>query len=200
MLNKTNNIIILLVLVTTITTGIFLGQWLFSDANKKAVVYSKFEQIRYLKELHLITHHFEEIIPIEREGTERLKLLLIVPAKISGYMNLANLKFNMKNDTLGEVTLPKVLLTDPIIEIDKAMNYNLEKKFGLRLGTGLYNEVFSQLKLALVDTKKEIITKAVANGIKQQTQNMGRMYIQNMITTLGYQAQFTDRIITNDSL
>lgn len=192
MQNQINKYVIFTVLAITIIAGILIGKWAFSNASKQAVSYSKFEQIKYLKELHLITHHFEEIVPIEREGTERLKLLLIVPAKISGYMNLANLKFNIKNDTLVEVQLPQVALTEPIIEIDKALNYNLEKKFGLRLGTGLYNEVFSQLKIALVDTKKDITAKALANDIEQQTLNMGKLYIQNMMSTLGYQAIFKE--------
>lgn len=195
MKNDLRNVFIILILICSgVIGGMFLGKRYFRGSGDKPSLYTKFEQIRYLKRLYLVSYHFEEIIPItESQEDNDIKLMLMIPAKVDGYIDLEDLKFTVINDSLVRVYMPKPKIANPVFEIDKAKSFPLHR-FGLNIGTDYYDKIFNQIKTGIVLGKKEVITKSIANDILSETLKMGKLYIQSFVDALGFEVQFVDEI------
>jgi len=155
-----------------------------SDNSPNQPVLFRLNEIKRVKQLKLISYHFEEIVPIEKNG--KIKLLLTIPATVSGYLDMNELYFEIRNDTLVDVVLPQMKIDSAVFEIENAANYDLEKRFNINLGSGLYQEVFEVLKEKLKDSKKTVTAKAITMGLPQETESAAREYINLLLSDLGY--------------
>lgn len=188
MKSKINSLLIIILIAAGITIGLFAGKYIHKPKGNKNPVYSKLEQIQYLERLHLVTYHFEEIIPIEKKN-EKIALMLIVPARVYGYIDMEKTRFSLI-DSIIQVKLPPASIDSAIFDIDKAINYDLEKKFGIAAGSGLYNRVFEELKKGIKESRRDVTQKSIENGIFEETSQLGKEYIRSFLSDLGYYVEF----------
>ena len=182
-------LIIILILVS-ITTGFLLSKGITTKVTSPPLVL-RLNEIKKVRQLKLVTYHFEEIIPIEKNG--KIKLLLIVPATVSGYIDLDALQYQISNDTLVSVALPVASIDSAIFQIENAVNYDLEKRFSISLGTGLYQEVFEELKEKLKTSKIQVTQKALELGLEKATETAAKEYIFALLSDLEFLVEFRDR-------
>jgi hypothetical protein len=191
---KTPLIIILILL--GVTAGFILSKGLATKVVSPPLVF-RLNEIKKVRQLKLVTYHFEEIIPIEKNG--KIKLLLIVPATVSGYIDLDALQYRIFNDTLISVSLPSASVDSANFQIENAVNYDLEKRFSINLGTGLYQEVFEELKEKLKISKINVTQKAFELGLESSTNNAAKEYISALLSDLEYVVEFKDKNLLNYS-
>ncbi|MBN1182132.1 MAG: DUF4230 domain-containing protein [Bacteroidales bacterium] len=192
MKSKINSLLIIILMAVGITIGLFVSKYIHKSKSERNPVFSKFEQIQYLERLHLVTYHFEEIIPIEKKN-DKIALMLIVPARVYGYINMEKTKFELSDSTI-RVILPPASIDSAIFDIDKAINYDLEKKFGISAGSGLYDRVFEELKKGIKESRRDVTQKSIQNGILDETTKLGKEYIRSFLSDLGYYVEFTDTV------
>ena len=190
MKSKINSLLIIIMMGAGITIGLFVSKYIHKPKGNKNPVYSKLEQIQYLERLHLVTYHFEEIIPIEKKN-DKIALMLIVPARVYGYINMEKTRFSLIDSTI-QVKLPPASIDSAIFDIDKAINYDLQKKFGIAVGSGLYNQVFEELKKGIRESRRDVIKKSIENGILDETSQLGKEYIRSFLSDLGYYVEFVE--------
>lgn len=177
-----------------IIAGIILGFAIskaFPARNKELPIVLRINEVRKMNHLRLVTYHFEEIIPIEKN--DKIKLLLVVPAVVSGYINLDDLYYEVKNDTLLTITLPEPNIDSATFQLENAVNYDLEMRFNINLGSGLYQQVFSDLKTKLRESKASITQKSIEMGIYSETEDAAKEYLGILFSDLSYNISFKSK-------
>jgi len=164
--------------------GFIVSKTFMKERISPQPVVFRLNEIKKVKHLKLVSYHFEEILPIEKNG--KIKLLLIIPARVSGYLDMDKLSFEIRNDTLVDVFLPQMKIDSAIFELENASNYDLEKRFNINLGSGLYQEVFEELKQKLKESKKTVTAKAISMGLPHETESAAREYLDLLLSDLGY--------------
>ena len=183
--------LIISMLAIGIVCGYVAAKTYSSGPKSNMPVIFRINEIKKVRQLKLVTYHFEEIIPIEKNG--KIKLLLIVPATVSGYLDLDDLNYVISNDTIISVKLPEPVIDSATFQIENAVNYDLEKKFSISLGTGLYQEVFSELKEKLRTSKLTVTEKALTMGIRTSTEDAAKEYLNALLSDLNYTVDFSNK-------
>ncbi|MEL6718497.1 MAG: DUF4230 domain-containing protein [Bacteroidota bacterium] len=137
----------------------------------------------------------EKNIDIEPE------ILIVVPAEVSSYIDMAAIKIRKDESDTVHILLPTIQMDSVIIELKDDAIYDLDKKEKEWMATqqGAYFDIFGQLKDALLEKEQLIKEKAQENGILTQGEEMAKSYLQNFIEPLGYEVIFEKEKMTLNS-
>ncbi|MEO1448939.1 MAG: DUF4230 domain-containing protein [Bacteroidota bacterium] len=189
-------IMVVLVAGLIIVGGNLFLKWLFRS-DPIDPIYEKVEAIRRVRDLHLVKHHYETVIPItkaKRNGEQgKLQFLLTTPAEISGFIDLSQTRFALRPDSLLLVQLPPAKLSKVHIDLRETEEYQADRRkllFGKSIQRASYFEVYDQIRQALTQAKDRVRQRAIVNGIESETQSRAEMYLRNQIAGLGYRVEF----------
>jgi hypothetical protein len=140
-------------------------------------------------------------------GQDSIKpqLLVIVPAEVSSYIDLSELKIGgrIQGDTI-QVLMPKVRLDSVIVDLDStAESFDLGGRKLTTSGSGVYYEVYEQLRDGIKETEASVKKKAKEAGIYEETEKLAHQYITDFASALGYNVMIVDsfgKAIQVDSL
>lgn len=205
------------IVVTVLLGSIMIGGYflLHSLFKKKPIdpIYSKIEGIKRVRDLRLVKHHYESIIPItktkgNKQGKDgefkegELQFVLVAPSEISGYVDMGRVKMRVKRDSLVEVKLPPPSISKVRIDLDNVKEYGINRKgmfFGKRVQNLNYFKVYEGITRGLRKAKISVQKRALINGIKEDTHKRAEDYVRNMVNGMGYRVEFVEKT-TPDSL
>ena len=133
-----------------------------------------------------------------QEDTIKPKLMIIVEAEISGYVNLKDLKINRRqfDDTL-EVYVPMAQLDSVIVRVDDDSTrlYQLAKAGREDVSNeGAYYDIFQQLKNAIIQAEGRVKKRALKAGIMAETRKLAKDYVRQFAGNLNLAIRFRDSI------
>ncbi|MEM6698275.1 MAG: DUF4230 domain-containing protein, partial [Bacteroidota bacterium] len=131
----------------------------------------------------------EKNIDIEPE------ILIVVPAEISSYIDMAEIKIRRDESDTVHVLLPPILMDSVMIDLKDDAIYDLDKKKKELVATeqGAYFDIFGQMKDAILEKEQLVKEQAIENGILTQGEEMAKSYLRNFIHPLGYEVVFEDQ-------
>ncbi|GAB4404342.1 MAG: hypothetical protein OHK0039_04410 [Bacteroidia bacterium] len=185
-------------IVVVLAAGVLLAgtyvfmSWLFAKEPVNPV-YAKIEHIKRVRQLRLVRHRYEGIIPVTKPKDNRLEMLLVAPAQIEGYIDLSQMHIEPGADSLLYVYLPASQVSAVQIDLDQCKEYLSPDKvnfMGRRLERSSYFEAYDRIRLALLKTEEQVRLRALANGIEQDTRDKAEDYIRNLVQGMGYRVEF----------
>ncbi len=189
----------------TVTILLAVGYFIYQKLKTKPInpIYAKVESIKRIRELRLVKHHYESIIPITKgkgeadenlnKRKEKLQFLLVAPVEISSYIDLGKMKIEIMKDSLLSVDLPQPELSEVYVDLKKTYEYTLDKKsilFGKTLEKRAYNEAYEDIARALYKSKIRVSERAIANHILIDARKKGENYIRSLFNSFGYRVEF----------
>jgi len=161
--------------------------------------YHKLESIKRIQHLTLVRQHYETLIPItKKDDPNKLEFLLKAPVQINGYVDLSEVEFMVREDSLVIVALPAMRVDTPNINWEKIDVYTMRKSFWAQLPERLkklpYEDAYDQIRDAMADTKSQIVHRAFLNGLHTETEQKVKQYLMSLITSMGYRVQFLPAI------
>ena len=198
--------------VAIIILGLIIGGYFFIKPlfSKKPVdpAYAKVEAIKRIKDLTLVKHHYESIIPITKGKREKLQFLLVAPAQVSGYMDLSKIKFSIEEDSLITVQLPPTELSQTRISLKNTKEYTFQRSFWDHIKSQIdprsnYLEAYDRIRIALDSARMDVRRRAIINGILEETEDKAEDYLRNLVNNLGYRVEFVKEnqlLFSSDSL
>ncbi|MEM7372132.1 MAG: DUF4230 domain-containing protein [Bacteroidota bacterium] len=124
------------------------------------------------------------------------QLLIIVPTEVSSYIDLRELRIGERilGDTL-QILIPEVKLDSVIVDLDStAESFDLGGRKITFSGSGVYYEVYEQLRDGIKETEISVKKKAIQAGIYEETRKLAYRYIKDFASTLGYNVQIVDSL------
>lgn len=196
-----SSIVIGVIILGILIAAFFLIKPLIWKERTVDPAYSKIEAIKRIKEIQLVKHHYETIIPItkpakkNREG--KLQFLMVAPAEVNGFIDLSKLKFKVEKDSLIMVTLPNPEISQTIISLKNTKEYTFQRSFWQKFQERLdrntnYLAAYDQIRSAIDSARADIRNRAIINGILDDTQDKAEDYIRNMVNNLGYRVEFEE--------
>ena len=177
----------------------FFGGKIFRKSKKQSLP-TVLESVAYMNDLHLVKYYYEALIPVYKDYDNkdrpkgRLQFIATCPAEINGYVNLSEMQYKIRSDSLIEVVMPPSRFTRPVIHMDSLSQYAIRNRgFALRLPgfkSNLSTKAFTAIQMALIKTKKTVQEKALSNGLTSRTRRLAELYVRNTMSELGYQVQF----------
>ncbi len=141
----------------------------------------------------------QEELNLAKEQEDHIdpKLLIVVPAQITAYIDMREVQTDTDFFTGAslQVKLPTPKLDSVIISLDSTDHYELSNKFEVDLTSkGVYYDIYQQLKDAILEKEVVVKEKALNEGIVKETHEMAAEYIKGFAATLGYSVRFVDAI------
>ncbi|MDB4285797.1 DUF4230 domain-containing protein [bacterium] len=174
--------------------------------NQALKLYEDAEKDLKYKQKKLVAAEIElEQTLLNGEDSIKPQLLVIVPAEVSSYIDLRELKIGdrIMGDTI-QVLMPKVQLDSVIVDLDSTAEYfDLGGRKLTTSGSGVYFEVYEQLRDGIKETEVSVKKKAAEAGIYVETQQLAQQYITDFARALGYNVVIVDsfgKTIQPDSL
>lgn len=183
-MNKKTLLYIILPLALGLTLGIFISrQWM---AQADASTPARLEQILIVKELHLIRHDYTDIFFLHRKNdkTKAIRGVAHVPVSITAFLNLKEMKWVKRNDTIKAVVLPRAQLNAPSYGIDQ-MTVRETRGLQFHVGTDLYPKVSQYLSAIVAERQDSIRQLAIRNQILVQAEAEGKQYVETLLKTMG---------------
>lgn len=194
-----SSIVIGVIILGILIASFFLIKPLIWKDKTVDPAYSKIEAIKRIKELQLVKHHYETIIPITRPAKKnkegKLQFLMVAPAEVNGFIDLSKLKFNVEKDSLILVTLPPAEISQTLISLKNTKEYTFQRSFWQKFQEKLdrntnYLTAYDQIRSAIDSARADVRNRAIGNGILSDTQDKAEDYIRNMVNNLGYRVDF----------
>jgi hypothetical protein len=184
-------------LLVIVLGGGFLAWHAFFKPKKVDPVYSKIENLKRVRELHLTKMHFESIIPITKEGRrEKFQFLLIAPMELSLYLDLGKLQMSLEPDSLVRITLPAPQVSEIYLDFRKTKEYNYGEQglFARLLGRDRfdYKAVVTEIKDKIGQGKAKVLERAYSPAVMRETLNKAEDYLRNTLNSLGYRVEFIE--------
>ncbi|MDX2245470.1 MAG: DUF4230 domain-containing protein [Bacteroidia bacterium] len=194
--NLGSSIVLGVILLGVIIGGFFLLKPLFT-AKKVDPAYAKVEAIKKIKELTLVKHRYETIIPITKGNKEKLQFLIVAPAEVRGYIDLSKLRYDIGTDSLIMITLPEPEISQTIISIQNTKEYTFQRSFWAQLkenfdSKSTYLEAYDKIRTSLDSARIDVHRRAIINGILEDTEDKAEEYLSNMVNNLGYRVEFAE--------
>ncbi|MEZ4830342.1 MAG: DUF4230 domain-containing protein [Bacteroidia bacterium] len=192
-----SSIVLGILLLGLLIGGYFLLRPLFRPRPVDPA-YAKVEAIKRIKELTLVKHRYESIIPITKGNKEKLQFLIVAPAEIRGFVDLSKLRYSIHPDSLIVVALPEPEVSQTIISIQNTKEYTFERSFWGQVKEKFdpkanYLEAYDKIRVALDSASIDVHRRAILNGILDDTEDKAEEYLRNMINNLGYRVEFIER-------
>ncbi|MEL6848939.1 MAG: DUF4230 domain-containing protein, partial [Bacteroidota bacterium] len=132
----------------------------------------------------------------KNEEDRDLQVLLMAPCQVNGFIDLRDMRFDVLEDSLIQVTLPQAEINEPWIGITQTKEYTFRKNIWKRMGEKMNRKAFNylaaydQIRMAIDSTRREVARKAIMNGILEDTEEKAEDYIRNMVNNFGYRVEF----------
>ncbi len=144
------------------------------------------EEILSIRELHLVKHTYQDLFFLHRKNDRKkaIRAVVQVPVTITAHLNLKDIELVYTGDSLRKVILPPATLGDASYEMHR-MNILETRGFQVHAGKDLYPAVigyFGDIIHARTDSTRML---AMANRILVQAEAEGKMYIEDILKTLG---------------
>ena len=151
------------------------------------------EQILSIRELHLVKHTYNDLFFLHRKNNRNkaIRAVVQVPVTITAHLNLKDIELIYTGDTLRKIILTAATLGEPNYQVQQ-MEILETCGFQLHAGPDLYPAViryFGDVIHSRIDSARNL---AVANRILVQAEAEGKMYVEDMLKTLGR----TDIVVT----
>lgn len=119
------------------------------------------------------------------------EILIVVPAEISSYIDMAEVRIRKDESDTVHILLPPIQTDSVLIDLKDDAIYDLDDKDKLiATQQGAYFDIFGQLKDAILEKEQIIKSKAHENGIFSQGEEMAKSYLRNFINPMGYEVVF----------
>ncbi len=198
MRRNTNLTAIVILLAIGLLGGFFIGKFFYKRYAIRQNIHAKFERIRNLHNQNLVNYYYMEMVPLENE-LERIQMMLTVPFEVNASMNFHDIEFKVLKDHTIQVELPEPIISTPSPNLEDAVNFDLQSKFGMPGFTRIeYDQSFVQIRKALNDARANVEKRALKGKIRIKAKDLAKIYVQGFIYTLGYDASFIET--TADSL
>ncbi|MEZ4774726.1 MAG: DUF4230 domain-containing protein [Bacteroidia bacterium] len=183
-----------ILLLGILVLGFFLIKPLFAPKPVNPA-YAKVEAIKRIKELTLVKHHYETILPITKGNKEKLQFLIVAPSEVRGFVDLSKLRYSINPDSLILITLPEPEISQTIISVRNTKEYTFQRSFWGQMKEKFdpksnYLEAYDKIRTALDSASLDVHRRAIINGILDDTEDKAEEYITNMVNNLGYRVEF----------
>jgi hypothetical protein len=143
-------------------------------------------EIRKVKQLHLVTHFYEDVLFLHR-GDDTLKAIqaiISVPVQIAGFVDLEK---SSVDTVKKELLVPYPQLTEPLYSVPQA-------KFVRRVFLGKPSDYINRYAKMLEIRKPIIVAKATTNKIFESAKEECEAYFSKLFKSLGvdYKVVFMD--------
>ncbi len=171
-----------LLIVAAVVGGIIIGRRLNKPGTGSL---AKLEEIKKIKELHLVKHNYQDISFIHRKSdpSKAVRAILVMPVSVTGYIDLEQIEVVHNEDSIERIILPDPILGDPNFYVDK-MEIRSVRDFQIHIGRDLYSEVLEYFKKLAVSRKDSIRKLSISNGLLTETRNESRKYVLSLLNGL----------------
>lgn len=180
------NPIVLVVIALALGTG--LGVWVTNIWLKpKGGAHTvRLEEVLVVKELHLVRHVYNDLFFLHRKNdkAKAVRAIAQVPVTITAFLNLKDMKWVKRNDSIKQVILPKAQLGDPSYGIDQ-MDIRETRGFQFHVGADLYPKVSQYLSAIIAERQDTIRQRALDNKILLQAEAEGKQYVEGLLRGIG---------------
>jgi hypothetical protein len=144
------------------------------------------EEILSIRELHLVKHTYQDLFFVHRKNDRKkaIRAVVQIPVTITAHLNLKDIDLVYTGDSLRKIILPAATLGEASYEVYR-MNILETRGFQVHAGKDLYPAVigyFGDIIDNRVDSTRML---AMANRILVQAEAEGKMYVEDMLKTLG---------------
>lgn len=127
-------------------------------------------------------------------------LLVIASAEATGKVDLKQLRYDIIGaDSISVTQMPQAEMDSIEIILPKEKRYLVgdekPKVSGRKAETGIFFEVYRQLKEAIGEAKMRVKTRAIDAGIYEETSAMARQYVMDFGKSMGYRVGFADEMV-----
>lgn len=137
------------IFLLALALGTALGVWVtntwFAPTGSNTPV--RLEEVLVVKELHLVRQVYSDLFFLHRknDNTKAIRAVAQVPVTVTAFLNLKDMKWVKRNDSIKQVVLPKAQLDDPNYGIAE-MEIKETRGFQFHVGRDLYPQVSKYLK------------------------------------------------------
>ncbi len=174
-----------------IILGVLIGRAFRKPESLQETVYSRVESIQHMKRLELVTYHFESMVDVTHpEKKDKVYLLMVIPARVSCYIDLEQVRLTV-NDTLIRIRIPEPVIEPPVLDLDSAKLFNMNQRY-ITASKKSYETVVRNVQRSLIRAKEDALNRARANGIVEETGQLGKGYFRGLFSELGYRIEFEE--------
>ena len=175
--------------ILLLLAGIYIGGAFRRPDTIQENLYSRIEEVKHIRHLELVTYYLESMVDVTHmEKTDKVYLLMIVPARISCYIDLEQMRYEL-TDSLVKIRLPDPVIEAPVLDLDSARIFNMNQRY-VTASKKSYETVLRNVQQSLVRAKQDVMKRAEANGIRSEARRLGEIYFQGLFASLGYQVVF----------
>lgn len=189
LLKNTKVLSTIVIAIASVVAALVLRGVLRKPDVVQETVYSRMEEVKHIRHLELVTYYFESMVDVTHlEKTDKVYLLMIIPARISCYIDLEQMYYEI-TDSLVQVYLPDPEIETPVLDLDSARIFNMNQRY-VTASKKSYETVLLNVQRSLIRAKKDVLNRAEANGIRSEARRLGEIYFQGLFAGLGYQVEF----------
>lgn len=183
-MTKNPILIFLLALALGCGLGVWVSQTWFGARGKNTP--ARLEEVLVVKELHLVRHIYNDLFFLHRKNdpSKAIRAVAQVPVTITAFINLKNMQWIKRNDSIKQIILPKAELNDPAYGIDQ-MEIKETRGFQFHVGSDLYPKVSRYLSQIVAERQDTIRQRALKNKILIQAEAEGKQYIEGLLRDIG---------------
>jgi hypothetical protein len=176
--------IFLLALALGAAVGVWVTNTWFSSAGQNTPV--RLEEVLVVKELHLVRHNYNDLFFLHRKNdqTKAIRAIAQVPVTVTAFLNLKDMQWIKRNDSIKQVLLPRAQLNDPSYGVDQ-MEIKETRGFQIHMGGDLYPQVSKYLSAVIKERVDTIRQRAIQNKILIQAEAEGKQYIEGLLKGIG---------------
>lgn len=178
----------IVIFLFSLALGTGVGVWItntwFGPKGGNHIV--RLEEVLVIKELHLVRHVYNDLFFLHRKNdkTKAVRAIAQVPVTVTAFLNLKDMKWVKRNDSIKQVVLPKAQLGDPSYAIDQ-MEIKETRGFQLHLGGDLYPKVSQYLSAIIAERQDTVRQRALDNKILLQAEAEGKQYVEGLLRGIG---------------
>ena len=152
-------------------------------------IYSRIEDVKHMQHLELVTYYFESMVDVTHmEKTDKVYLLMIIPARVSCYIDLEHMNYTVEDSTV-QISLPDPVIESPVLDLDSARIFNMNQRY-VTASKKSYETVVRNVQQSLIRAKADVLNRAAANGIREEARRLGEGYFRSFLAGLGFQVEF----------
>lgn len=201
-----NSIVIGIIVLGLLVLGFFVVRSLL-EQKPIDPAYSKIEGIKRMRELTLVKHHYESIIPVgkparkgllAKKDNPKIEFLIKAPIEVRGYMDMSDIHIELGRDSLMLIDLPEAEMSRPVINFDETTEYTVRKNLWKRFFDKAFSDkatylvAYDEIWRSLDSAKNDVSNRARINGILEDTEEKAKEYLLNAITAFGYRVEFVE--------
>jgi len=133
-----------------------------------------------VRHLRLVTYYFECMVEVCREEkTGDAYLLLIIPARVSCYIDLEQMQVEVEDGRIT-IALHEPVIESPVLDLDSAKIFNLNRRY-VTASKSAYETVVRNVQSALSRAREDAYHRAGINGIREETIRLAKGYFEGLL-------------------